>query len=376
MKIGLIDGDLLGNGNHRFPNLALMKLSNYHKSIGNEIELILDYKQILGGLFVEEFDKILISKAFTWNEVPNEVLQMKNVETGGTGFYFEKAIPLCNEIEHSMPDYSLYDQFVQVKKLSGQTETSLKHYTDYSVGFSTRGCFRGCGFCVLKDDLRVNVHSSLSEFVDMDRKKIAMLDDNILGCSKYPEIFEQIKEIDKPFKYIQAMDIRLMTEKKANIILPLKHDGNYYFAFDLWKYKEKIERGLKIWYNNYMRIKATKKELIFIQTQLYCICCYDDDNNYDLNFWINDIVILFQRIEILFQYKCMPFVMRFEKHKESPFYKLYVSICQWANQSMNCGKYSFNEYLDGFHGIKMKKTKEIRDKYPEFRKLWDTKLKS
>ena len=40
MKIGLIDNDLVSRDNHNFPNLALMKLSSYHKSIGNEVELI------------------------------------------------------------------------------------------------------------------------------------------------------------------------------------------------------------------------------------------------------------------------------------------------------------------------------------------------
>ena len=372
MKIGLIDGDLLGNGNHRFPNLALMKLSSYHKSIGNNVSLILDYKSVVGGLFVEEYDKILISKAFTWNNIPREILSMASVETGGTGFEFDKAEPLPYEIEHSMPDYNLYNEFVRAKRISGQKESSLKHYIDYSVGFSTRGCFRGCGFCVLKNELKVNVHSPLSEFVDMDRKKIVMLDDNILGCSKYPKIFDQIKELGKPFKYNQAMDIRLMTDKKAKMMLPLLYDGNYYFAFDLWKDREKVERGLETWSRNYMELKSTKNNILFLQTQLYCICCYDHNNKYNIIFWKNDIIFLFKRIEIIFKYKCLPFVMRFDEHKKSPFYGLYMAICQWSNQPRNCAKYSFNEYIE----ISNKREAiKIRDKYPEFSRLFDVRLK-
>jgi hypothetical protein len=369
MKIALIDGDLLGLGNHRFPNLALMKISSFRKVMGDNVTLILDYKELTGGLFVKKYDKIFISKAFTWSYVPEEITSMSNVVTGGTGFFYDKAIPLSYEIEHSMPDYSLYDEFVRVKELARNKKTSLKHYKEYSVGYSTRGCFRGCGFCVLKNERKVNLHSSLFEFTDPTRKKIAMLDDNILGCAKYPQIFEQIKDTGKAFKYTQAMDIRLMTDKKTKIILPLRYDGDYFFAFDLWDHKEKVEKGLKLWSESYYKIKNSKAKSI--HTQLYCICAYDDDNKYDLNFFINDIIILFNRIEIIFKYKANPYVMCFEKWKESPFPYLYTALRQWSLRPANCKKYSFNEYIE-VSG----KTKAmlLRDKYPEFRKLWDVKL--
>lgn len=38
MKIGLIDVD-----GHNFPNLPLMKLSAYHKSIGDSVDRVLDF---------------------------------------------------------------------------------------------------------------------------------------------------------------------------------------------------------------------------------------------------------------------------------------------------------------------------------------------
>lgn len=59
MKIAIIDADLIGRKNHRFPNLACMKLSGYHKDIGDKVELLTEYKNI------ELFDKVYISKVFT-----------------------------------------------------------------------------------------------------------------------------------------------------------------------------------------------------------------------------------------------------------------------------------------------------------------------
>lgn len=105
MKIAIVDADLIGRKNHRFPNLACMKLSSYHKMLGNDVVLEQNYNNL------HNYDKILISKVFTDTVVPEEVLNMKNVEYGGTGFYYDKAPKLPDDIEHIFPDYHLYDDF-------------------------------------------------------------------------------------------------------------------------------------------------------------------------------------------------------------------------------------------------------------------------
>ena len=101
MRIAVIDADLIGRKKHRFPNLACMKISSYHKAKGDEVILKLNYDEI------HTFDKVYISKVFSDTPVPDEVTHMKNVYFGGTGFYYDKAPKLPDEIEHSMPDYHL-----------------------------------------------------------------------------------------------------------------------------------------------------------------------------------------------------------------------------------------------------------------------------
>lgn len=87
MKIGIIDADLIGSKNHRFPNLACMKISAYHKRLGHKVDLLMDYKT------VTQYDKVFISKVFTETVVPLEVLNLLSVEYGGTGFFYDKAPP-------------------------------------------------------------------------------------------------------------------------------------------------------------------------------------------------------------------------------------------------------------------------------------------
>ena len=106
MKIAIIDADLVGRKKHRFPNLACMKISNYHKSKGDEVILKLDYDEL------DSFDIVYVSKVFTDTSVPDEVTEKDNVVHGGTGFYYDKAEKLPEEIEHSRPDYHLYDDWV------------------------------------------------------------------------------------------------------------------------------------------------------------------------------------------------------------------------------------------------------------------------
>lgn len=136
MRIGIVDADLIGRKKHRFPNLACMKLSSYYKSQDNSVVLLTDYKSI------KEYDKVFISKVFTDTEVPDGVLTLPNIEYGGTGFYYDKAPPLLPEIEHIMPDYHLYDNWVKIQIENGVKPKDLSYYTDYSIGYVSRGCIR------------------------------------------------------------------------------------------------------------------------------------------------------------------------------------------------------------------------------------------
>ena len=96
MRIGIIDADLIGRKKHRFPNLACEKISGYFKSQGHEVSLLLDYEHF------DDFDHVYISKVFTDTPVPEWIAETEKIHIGGTGFYFDKAPNLIDEIEHHM----------------------------------------------------------------------------------------------------------------------------------------------------------------------------------------------------------------------------------------------------------------------------------
>lgn len=331
MNIAIIDADLIGRDKHRFPNLVCEKISSYHKNKDDSVILKMDYENL------EEYDHVYISKVFTDTPVP-EWLQInslpKNITIGGTGFYFDKAPNLPCEIEHIMPDYNLYSQWISEQITNGVSTSQFKMYTDYSIGFITRGCFRKCKFCVNQKYDKVFKHSDLEEFYNPNRKKICLLDDNILGYPNWRSVFEALISTNKPFVFKQGMDERLLTDEKCELIFSAKYDGDYIFAFDSIKDYDLVESKLKL-----IRKYYKKNNLRF-----YVLVGFESTD-------INDIINMWKRIELLMKYKCYPYIMRYQNKsnqpwKESIFKGLYTAVANWCNVPSLFAKKSFREFCE------------------------------
>lgn len=329
LRVAIIDADLIGRKKHRFPNLACMKLSSYYKSQGDHVELLTSW-QVLG------YDKIYVSKVFTDTEVPGEVLAMPNVTYGGTGFYYDKAPNLPDEVEHAFPDYHLYDEWVQSKLDAGGKRKDYVYYLDYSIGFLTRGCFRKCEFCVNKKYDRCFPHSPLSEFMDPDRPKLCFLDDNFFACHKWESIIEEVKATGKRFQFKQGLDERLLTDKKIHQMMTWKYDSDFIFAFDNIEDKEIIEEKLKRIYELY---PENKKNLKF-----YVFCGFDRGGGYGEGFWTQDIINTFERTSILRKYNALPYIMRFKAVYGSKYEGMYANISAWCNQPSFFRKMDFRSF--------------------------------
>ena len=327
MNIAIIDAEIVGKTKHRFPNLCSMKLSSYHKSIGDSVTLKTDYENL------ELYDKVYISKVFTKTEVPEYVLEMPNVQYGGTGFYYDKAPPLPPEVEHIMPDYHLYDEWVEQAISSGVKRIEFTYYLDYSIGYLTRKCFRGCYYCVNRNYKGVEVASPLSEFMDESRPKLCFLDDNFLGCPKWRELIKPVIESKKRFQFKQGLDERLLNAEKIVEISKWKYDGEVIFAFDNIEDKELITSKLELIRNT---VPDWKRELKF-----YVFCGCDKQEKYDADFWKRDIENLFERISILSRYGAKPYIMRFEKVYDSEFSSFYAAVAAWCNQPSIFNTFTF-----------------------------------
>ena len=213
MRIGLIDVD-----GHNFPNLPLMKLSAWHKQQGDSV-------QWYNPLFSGHMDKVYMSKVFTFTPDYQYFIDADEVIKGGTGYFYpDGGEPLPYDIEHIYPDYMIYPKLTE----------------DTAYGFLTRGCPRGCDFCIVaKKEGRCSVKvANLDEFWN-GQKNIVLLDPNMFACRDWKELSQQLIDSGAWVDFSQGCDIRIMTDEKAEYINRIKIK-QVHFAWDRYEDKDII----------------------------------------------------------------------------------------------------------------------------------------
>lgn len=157
------------------------------------------------------------------------------------------------------------------------------------------------------------------------------------------------------------MDERILTDEKCKILSDSKYRGDFIFAFDNIDDKEIIEKKLALWRSYTHKI-----------TRLYVFCGFDRNNKWDDEFWKQDVIDVFERVKILMKYKCIPYIMRFNRYEESPYRGTYINLSRWCNQPNLFKKKTYREFCiaNGANSAPVKymeklelECKEISDKY-------------
>ena len=273
MKIGLFDID------SKYHNLALMKLSTYHKQKGDDVEF---YNPLWGNTY----DLIYASKIFR-RPHKNDLYIPMNCICGGSGFIKNECLP--EDDEHLMPDYSLYN-------------------LNYSLGFTTRGCIRNCGFCLVREkEGHIREHAEVEEFLNPESNIVVLLDNNFLALPSHIKKLQ--KYIDRGWRmdFNQGLDIRLINKENAELLAKVRHYKQIHFAWDLMNYEKDVKEGLRILFN--AEIKPYK-------IMVYILC------NYNTNFK-----------EDMYRYKELnnlgvdPFIMIYENGN-----KRIRNFARWVNK--------------------------------------------
>ncbi|MBD5532820.1 MAG: hypothetical protein HDQ98_11615 [Lachnospiraceae bacterium] len=277
MKVGLRDVD-----GHRFPNLCLMKLSAYHKARGDTVEWHDGRKR---------YDLVYMSRVFTdtYSKDYAGTVHADWIIRGGTGYGLDNKLP--DEVEHTCPDYGLYPQFAGT-----------------AYGFLSRGCPRGCGFCIVgqKEGRQSIAVADLSEFWHGE-KEIKLLDANLLACPDWERLLRQLEESGANVNFVQGLDVRLITPEKVEALNRIK-TKMLHFAWD------NPNDDLTAYFKRFAELTSVKD---IRKRRVYVLTNYGSTPEQDL-----------YRIYTLRDMGYDPYVMIYEKPTAPPETKL---LQRWVN---------------------------------------------
>ncbi len=215
MKVVLIDLDT-ERRRCAFPNLALMKLSAWHKQQGDEVQLNFPLMRA---------DAVYASCVFTWHR-QRQATVPPEASVGGLGLDLGRTLP--PQVEHIMPDYSLYPN------------------VDFSMGFTSRGCSRSCPWCkVPGKEGAVQTWASFHEFLAPGHKRLLLLDNNLLAAENWRDTLADLGDLTLEVDFNQGLDIRLITDEVAWYLKRVR-TRKLRFAFDSLSYEKSVRQGVQV----------------------------------------------------------------------------------------------------------------------------------
>lgn len=295
MRVALYDVD------STIPNLALMRLSAFHKSQGDSVEWFLPMMD------VAQFDKVYASTIFSDSD--KTYLRPEQMDVGGSAWDLNKNLPA--EVERMAPDYSIYDY-------------------PHNIGFAMRGCRFRCSFCdVPAKEGRPKSRSTIAElWTQRTSNFLVLLDNDFFGNPEWRERITEIKDLDLKVCFSQGLNIRIITEEQCAALASVRFWNlklsrrQVYFAWDRFRDEKLIDEGIK-------RVLAAGVKAW--QMAFYILIGYDTTPAQD-----------YYRVMKIKNYGADPYAMPYDKHDE--YQKRFA---RWVNHRAIFNSVAWEDYRSG-----------------------------
>ncbi len=288
--IGLYDVD------STIPNLAIMKLSAFHKRRGDTVSMYLP-------VLHDQFDTVYASKIFSFS---SGQYMRPDMVVGGTGIDVGGTLPQA--VEDETPDYSIYDY-------------------PHSIGFTMRGCRLKCSFCVVPQKEGAPKSSNTVGEIWTQRASnfIMLLDNDFFGNPQWRQRIEELRDFDLKVNFSQGLNIRNITSEQVDALASVKFRNAHntarqvYFAWDNPRDKKSIMRGFQ---------RCLDGGIAAHEMGFFVLIGYGSTLDEDL-----------RRVETLRDIGADPFVMPY--NKSDPAQK---SFARWVNHKAVFNSISWTEY--------------------------------
>ncbi|MBC8438177.1 MAG: hypothetical protein H8D87_00620 [Deltaproteobacteria bacterium] len=262
-------------------NLALMKLSAWHKANGDEV--------------------MLNAPIFPADYIYASVLFEKNKDKLAADEYGGPAFPdsiLPKEIEEMIPDYSLFG-------------------LNYSLGYTFRPCFNTCDFCKVPKmnhpQYDITNHHSIWDFHIEGHETICILNNNTFQDRYWKDTFEEIWAEDLFVIDENGYDLRLLDDEKADALHKTKFKTPIHFAWDRMQDEALIVNGLRLL--NYHKMRSTANGV-------YVLIGYNTTEKEDLH-----------RCQIIHDYGLTPYPMPYVKNNYTSKFKRFINLHYYRQYS-------------------------------------------
>jgi len=313
--IGLIDVD------GKLPNLALMKISNYYKSLGEQVEFVRPDAEKCS------YERIFASAIFTKSEERCKQLQEKyedRIEIGGTGWDIEKRMP--REIEMMKPDYDLYTVELIYPKIGGimtreRRRQKARQIVNSSMGFTSRGCIRNCSFCfVPKKEGPFRHETDIKDILSFKSNILTLNDNNITADPDCIEKLHEIRDRGLIVDINQGCDVRLMTPEIAAAMAEVRHLRSLHYAWDLMGFEKQVMEGIQV----------ISRFVPISQHMCYCLVGYDTTFEEDM-----------YRVKKLIELGVRPYIMKYNERRDDVRLNHFA---RWVNSFIFKAEPNFEAY--------------------------------
>jgi hypothetical protein len=294
MKVRLLADD------SKMPNVAIMKISTYHKNKGDDVNW---YNPIFDYL---DTDILYHSRIFNFTPEYEYYPINAKIIKGGTGFDIYSKLP--DEIENIVDlDYSLYPD------------------CDYSILFLSRGCIRNCPFCVVRKKEGL-IHRAKPTSLNTNGKYIELMDNNFFACKEWKENIELLKSYDQPINFNTGIDLRILNDEQCQALSELKIKG-IHCAWDNYEDKDIILPKIKLLTKYIKPYKITTYVLVGFKNKEII----DED---------------IERVLTLKELGVNPFAMGYINYNDKNYKKSQSvkDFCRWVNHKAIFKSCTFEEY--------------------------------